>query len=216
MKVNPILGVTFLSRCALLGLLLSASAAPAFGDNFVFDVEYLGDDQTQLVPGSDEPVGQFIEPGDTFQWTIESVVGSYWLVESGGGFFPLMAFSVDPAGARTGDFTLVLRKDGADVFSLVGDDVITQEVHLGTNTVELPTGLMFDEMFLDFELIESISVVDPGFPVDTQIDSRLPIFGAPENNTFSPGIIFVPEPATLTLLAFALAAARMRRGERMP
>ena len=93
------------------GLLLIASfvVAPASGVNFVFDIEYLGNDVTQLAAGSDEPTGTSLDPGDTFQWTLASNDDRFWLVETGGSFFPLMAFFVKPSGIRTGDFSLVLR-----------------------------------------------------------------------------------------------------------
>ena len=165
-----------------------------FGVNFVFDIEYFGNDATQLAPGSDEPTGLLVSPGDSFQWTIAPVDDRYWLVESGGSFFPLMAFNVNPSGSRTGDFDLILRNNGADVFNLMEVDVENQEVHLGTNTVELPIGLEFDEMFLDYSFTSAADIVDPFASVETTIADRLPIFGAPENNTFFPGIVFVPEP----------------------
>lgn len=187
--------------CVCLWGCLTTSSAHA--DNFVFDVEYLGNDMTNLALGSDDPDGQSLEPGDTFQWTIAAQDTHVWDVETAGGFFPLMAFSVNPAGSRIGDFTLALRNNGADVFNLSETAVQTQEVHLGTNTVDLPAGLQFDEMFLDYALTSATEVNPPQDPVTTTLSGRLPIFGAPENNTFSPGIayVLVPEPGALGLLA---------------
>lgn len=193
---------------ALFVVVLVASTANA--DNFVFDIEYLGDDQTSLAPGSDEPDGLSLEVGDTFQWTIASADDRFWLVETGGTFFPLMGINVSPSAVRTGDFSLSLRNDGVEVFAESGVGVTTQEVHLGTNTIVLPTGLLFDEMFLDYELT-AVDPIDPLDPATTILDGRLPIFGAPENNQFSPGIVFVPEPAAALLAALACVGVALRR-----
>lgn len=212
--------ITFLGRArgaASLGFVITAlllgslSPSRAIAANFVFDIEYLGDNMTNLAPGSDEPNGQLLTPGDTFQWTIAPIDNRFWLVESAGSFFPLMAFTVDPSGVRTGDFTLVLRNNGADVFTLSDTAVQVQEVHLGTNAVNLPAGLEFDEMFLDYVLVSAVDLGAPPTDVDTTIVSRLPIFGAPENNGFSPGIVFVPEPMAGLLGALACCGALATR-----
>lgn len=194
----------------LVAALFSLYVTSAVAANFVFDVRYLGNDLTELAPGSDEPIGAMLEVGDTFQWTIAAADDGFWLVETGGGFFPLMAFPVDPGGVRTGDYTLTLSRNGVEVFSESQAGVTTQEVHLGTNTINLIEGLAFDEMFLDYELTAAVDLV-MNDPVSTTIESRLPVFGAPESNPFAPGIVYVPEPAALALLASILGGVLARR-----
>lgn len=181
------------SACLLLAAISPSCANAGLSSFFDFDILYLGDDNTALAPGSDEPDGATLFPGDWFQWTIASADDRFWFVETGGGFFPLMAFSADLPADYVADVTLSLRNDGTEVFSLSESALLTSEVHAGTNTVTLPTGLVFDEMVLDYQLV-SVSPVEPLDPAELILSSRLPIFGAPENNRFAPGIVFVPEP----------------------
>lgn len=106
-----------------------------------------------------------------------------------------MAFTVSDPGVRVGDFSLVLRNNGADVFTLNEVDVTNQEVHLGTNSVVLGAGLAFDEMFLDYSLTSS-KELNSANTIPAPLSGLLPIFGAPED--FS-GIRYVPEPLSASL-----------------
>lgn len=85
-------------------------------------------------------------------------------------------------------------------------------MHVGTNTIELPTGLTFDEMVLEYAL-DAMTPADPNDSADTILPGPLPIFGPPELNPFYPGIVFervddVPEPGLLTLAGVAASHAR--------
>ncbi|MEE9404154.1 MAG: PEP-CTERM sorting domain-containing protein [Algisphaera sp.] len=199
-------------------------STPVWAAHFDFDVVYLGNDLTELAPESNEPIGTSLVPSDTFQWTLTSADDRFWLVETAGNFFPLAGLQVNEQGDRIGDFDLVLRNDGLDVFELSETGALNSKVHIGTNTVALPEGLAFDEMSLFYTLVSAVTVPlddDEGdgggggafFPEDvsTTLRSRVPIFGAPENNQFSPGIVYsVPEPSAL-MLAGAGCLALMRR-----
>ncbi|QDU87205.1 hypothetical protein Pla175_05620 [Pirellulimonas nuda] len=192
---------------------------PLEAANYVFDIQYFGDDVSLVAPGSQDPTGVTLSPGDTFQWTIAAQDNHYWRVDAAVDFFALMAFTVDPDGLRTGDFSLALRNNGADVLNLMQSNEPTSEVHIGTNGVLLPLGLEFDEMFLDYLLVDSVELLenaaDPDnlMQVDTTIQGLLPVLGMPENNEFSPGVVYVPEPgalALITLAALACVAGRRR------
>ncbi len=186
---------------AVASLAMSAQA-----NNYNFDVLYSGNNNAALAIGSDDPVGQSVAATDSFLWTITAQAGAEWQVISTAGYFPLMAFAVNDSGARDGNWTLTLKNNGADVFTTSETNSIQQYVHMGTNTINLTAGLVFDAMELNYTL-NSFTPDDPNYS-DNVIQGLLPIFGAPEMNPYSPGIIYapVPEPSTYALLAAGLAA----------
>lgn len=189
--------------------------------DYVFNVLYAGDGNATLATsGSDNPDGTTLFDGDTFLWTITLTDDRYWEVIAGNdSFFPLMAFAVNEPGLRTGDYTLTLYNDLTEVFSETAFGEPTSQVHLGTNGITLDTGLVFDEMHLSFTLLSAVDLGDPASPSLTTINGLLPVFGAPEQNTYSPGIVLapVPEPdarlmAAAGLLLLGAASRRVRRG----
>jgi hypothetical protein len=208
-------------RCGILigAILTLAVASRSWAtppQSYTFDVLYEGNGLASLAPGSDNPIGTNLLPGDSFVWDIKDQIGAPWTVVTGGSFFPLMAFGVNEVGARFGDFTLTLSLNGASVFTDIETNVENRFVHVGTNSITLPTGLVFDEMNLVYSLTSSsttdISGNPTGDPTNSTINGLLPIFGPPEL-AFAPNIT-VPEPHSVALLALgagAFGAARRRR-----
>ena len=209
--------MTNLNSRLIVGAIVMTSclAVPAFATSYIFNVEYQGAGLASLLPG-DNPVGATLVDGDSFSWNIRAEGTEYWHVTTGGGFFPLMAFGVNEPGTRTGDFTLSLRRNSSEVFSLTETGSNQAWVHMGTNTVDLASGLEFDEMQLDYSLTSAIDNYDPpgnptpptGGPIGSSPTGLLPIFGAPEMNFYSPGIDYVqtavPEPGTWAMLLVGL------------
>jgi hypothetical protein len=183
-----------------------------------FDVNYFGQNQAQLVAGSEDPEGFSLMVGDYFHWSIKADGNGEWRVEQAypGGFFPLMAFATNESGRRTGDFTLKLLNNGAEVFNQSETGSQQAQVHVGTNAIVLASGLVFDQMVLDYQLTSAVTDDQDALPVDTTLRGLLPIFGAPEMNTYYPGIVYapVPEPTVAWLMLAGLAglgfAARRR------
>ena len=175
-------------------------AQPAWAANYTFDVLYSGFGNATLEAGSDDPVGTTLWDGDSFDWTITAQGLASWTVVTGGGFFPLQAFTTYEAGTRTGDFTLTLSNDGAPVYTTSETGAVNNYVHIGTNTINLTSGLVFDQMQLHYTLTTAIEAeehaVDPDNlqPIGSTLGGLLPIFGAPEANIYSPGIIYGPVP----------------------
>lgn len=128
---------------------------------------------------------------------------------------------MDEPGTRVGDFLLVLGFQGTDVFTYSEVGAVNEEVHIGTNAVTLVQGLLFDKISLTYQLNSALeiatSAADPNDlqPITSTPNSLLPIFGAPEMNQFSPGIVYVvPEPSVLLSwvpLAFGWVMLRRRR-----
>lgn len=187
-----------LISAALLGTL----CLPAAAIDYTFNVRYNGNGNSELYGLSDVPEGTLLEIGDSFNWTIKAAGSNVWNVVVGGDAFPLMAFTVAEDGSREGDFTLTLRSAGGDVLSLSEIGSVQGDVHIGTNTVTLPTGLVFDEMNLVYTFTGLTGTT-------TTLNSRLPIFGTPEMNTvaFDGTVIYgpVPEPQTWALLLAGIA-----------
>ena len=148
------------ANALLAGALLLALglAAPVQATDYVFDVLYFGGNVATLDSESDDPTTTSLLPGDNFVWTMTAQENAAWLVETGGSFFTLMAFPVDPEGTRTIDFVLRLLHNGEDVFFFSESEVTNQEVHLGTNGVPLATGLLFDEMRLELSLLDAVEL----------------------------------------------------------
>jgi hypothetical protein len=198
-------------RSLLIALAFSgAVAAPAYASSFNFNVLYSGNGNAALAVGSDDPVGRAISPGDSFLWTITATNGE-WHVDVTRDYFPLMAFPVQGHGERTGDWTLNLLNGGASVFTASdsGPNSIQDFAHMGTNEIGLTSGLVFDDMQLNYTLNGYVPNVPPDGPAGTTIQGLLPYLGAPEQNEAFPGISYVtnpiPEPSTYALMLAGLA-----------
>lgn len=204
-----------LATVASLGL-----SANAHATDYVFDILYSGDGNATLAVGSDDPSGTMLFEGDSFVWTITIADDRYWEVIETKSYFPLMAFATDESGDRIGDFTLKLYMDSAEVFSESLSGEITSSVHVGTNHVFLDAGFTFDAMRLDYTLVSAVEDInaDPPVATTTTLSGVLPIFGAPEQNTFYPGIILapVPEPDTrlMAVAGLLMIGAATRRFKR--
>lgn len=190
----------------LAALALSAAlATSAQAASFDFDILYFGNNVATVAMGSTDPQGQVIADGDSFTWSITAQFGAEWQVQTTRDYFPLMAFTALGCGTRTGDWTLTLSNNGASVYSQSASGDVQRCVHMGTNGITLNSGLVFDKMHLSYTLATYVpDNVDDTAP--NTINSRLPIFGAPEMNPFYPGIIYgpIPEPGTLAMLAAGL------------
>ena len=172
--------------------LLGVPTAQAASDNFF--VQYSGSGVASLASGSDDPNIVSLNPTDSFNWTITADPSEYWRVDTTAGYFPLMALLTPEAGSRTGNFTLDLLRNGSNVFSSTETDAVNEEVHVGTNTISLNAGLQFDQMSLAYFLSSAVDLNDPSIDVQTPLSGLLPIFGAPEQNKFFPGISYVEAP----------------------
>jgi len=142
-------------------------ASAAWAADYQFHVIYSGDGVTTLAPDSQDPTASVLVAGDTFIWTISAIDGYQWSVLSGGSVFPMMAFGVSEAAERTGDFEFQLFNDGLEVLNVSEMASSQSLVHMGTNAIDLPTGLVFDFWQLSYALtsaIEVASVPDPDNP----------------------------------------------------
>ncbi len=193
-------------------LILSLAVGSLLGGNLQaqqsYNVNYFGGGIATLASGSDNPVGYSVMPGNSFFWSITAQNSAYWSVFDGGDFFPFMAFGVNEAGIRTGNYQLSLFRNGMDVFSQAINGAENNYIHLGTNTVSLVTGFTFDRMELNYQLLSATDTL--GANIGSTITGLLPVFGAPEINQYYPGIAYmsasttVPEPTTTAMLVIGL------------
>ena len=195
---------------------VSLLASTAWSANYQFDVTYLGGGASVLEPSGQDPLDATLVAGDTFTWTISARDNYQWTVLNGGDVFPMMAFGIEESAQRTGSFEFQLFNDGVETFSRIETDSVQSLVHMGTNTISLPTGLVFDFMRLNYSLTSAIAVTteeDPanpgsfidvlGGPTTSSPNTRLPIFGMLDNTQVanSSTTIFapVPEPTSVAL-----------------
>ncbi len=209
-----------------LALLAAAGAAsvPAWSAAYEFNVLYLGQGEATLVAGSTDPRSVTLVEGDSFAWTVSAQPGRTWTVLAGGTVFPMFALGVNEPADRTGDFVFTLTNQGTTVLTQSETASVQSEVHMGTNTVTLTTGLVFDRLHLAYSLttVAGISVVpDPdndgasitvrGGPVGSTPTGLLPIFGMLDatttGNTSTTVYGPVPEPATWALWLVGVGAA---------
>jgi PEP-CTERM motif len=213
----------------------SLAASAAWSADYQFDVIYSGGGIAAVAPGSQDPLAATLQPGDTFTWTISALGNNQWTVLNGGDVFPMMAFGMEESADRTGDFQFNLLNNGLVVFSKTETGSVQSLVHMGTNSITLPTGLVFDRWQLQYELTSAIEVIseeDPenpgtfidtrGGPTSSSPNTLLPIFGIVDNtlvaNTSTTIFGPVPEPSTWALwlagvAGLGVASRRKARGQ---
>jgi len=184
---------------AVLGVVLALAATPpSQAALYNFDVLYSGGGVASLVAGSNNPTAVNLASGDNFNYRLIASGSDFWSVISGGSFFPLFSLpTLNDSGTRTANFTLTLSLDGATQFVFSEFGITNSFVHIGTNTVDLATGLQFDQMFLEYNLLSSTNV-------NNRPTSLLPWPGQAPEQFFANRIAYnvgqVPEPASLVLL----------------
>jgi len=189
--------------CSFAALLAGAAIAtqPAAATNYTFDVLYSGDDSAALALGSDDPLATTLNPGDSFTYSLTATGDGEWHTIAAADIFPLFALYVLGPGIRVGDFTLNLEQNGVSVFSYSETGASNSEVHLGTNTVSIPSGLTFNAWVLT-DTNTSMTELDGITDTTSTPQSLLPWPGeAPE--IYSPQAITygtVPEPSTWAMM----------------
>jgi hypothetical protein len=194
-----------LAGVAAAALWLAAGAANA--NTYDFGVTYSGGGVAALDGGSDDLLNTTMMTGDNFTYTLSAAGAGEWTSLTSSGIFPFLALSISEADTRTNDFTIELRNNGVSVFTHSEAGAINSFAHLGSNTVSLTSGLVWDQWIL------TSNIVDAG---PSTAASLLPWPGnGPE--IFSPDAISysagVPEPATWSLIicGFGMAGAMLRR-----
>jgi hypothetical protein len=195
------LAAILLAAVAAVGGATTASAA-----SYLFEVEWDGS-TASLLPGSDDPLSTTLVDGDDFTYSLLAAPGFAWSTLAAGDLFPLMGLPVNEAGDRVVDFSLDFLLMGSSVYSI--SEIGSQQsfVHIGTNTISFPGGLVIDQFLLKATLIQA---TEPGGSnaVDTTFADIVPVFGTPDQSRFDPqdAMAFgpvnsaVPEPSTWALL----------------
>lgn len=183
---------------------LSSAKAAVIYD---FDVTYDGT-STTLDAGSDNPIGTELFGGDRFNYNVGAASNDFWKVDTGGNFFPFLAFLGSSSNNFNFDLSLLL--GGAQQFSTSGSDLNQCCAHIGTNAVFLPTGLEFDEMILDYELIATLGSVTSSRIGDYFWRTPEEFLGISYiDNPASPA--HVPEPSSIALLFLGLCGCFFAR-----
>jgi hypothetical protein len=199
-----------LALCATAVLALAGTAQAA---NYTFNVLYSGGGVAALAPGSDDPLSTVLATGDSFTYRLTATGDDAWTVLTDNGVFPRFAMSgsfyigPDPAVYYPVDYLLTLNDDAAPVFSF-GESTFNCCAHVGTNTLALPTGLVFDEWVLTVT-IGATTNVDPFYSL-LPWPGQAPELYSPNDLSYSGN---VPEPASWTMMiaGFGLVGAAVRR-----
>lgn len=199
---------------AALSITVSVQAAAVYD----FDIEWNGS-VVSLDAGSDDPIGQVLFDGDSFNYNVQTAGNDYWKVDITQGYFPFLAFAIAESADRTATVSLNLLLDGISQFTSGPSGIVNSFVHMGTNTVSLTSGLMFDEIILDYSLTSAIANESPpGLPPEEQIPTTSTITSYrfnPQHSIpggFTDGISYnreptgsIPTPASLALFGLGLA-----------
>jgi hypothetical protein len=192
---------------ASVALLLSAGQAAAA--SYAFEVFYYGEGAVVLA-GDDDPMAVTLQNGDSFTYVLMAAGTGEWEKISSASIFPQFSL-FGPFFETSQTFTLDLLNNGSVVFSF-SEQAFNCCGHLGTNTVTIPLGLVFDTWSLAVE-IETTGATGPA-------QSLLPWPGqAPE--IYKPNDLVyradvggvIPEPATWAMMiaGFGLVGGALRR-----
>ena len=184
-------------------LLFSQKAeAASFNFNYTFDGTSISQNA-----GSDTADGTSLSVGDNFLLTVSAAANDFWKVESDYSDFVPLSYVLTESAFRTASITTTWLLDGVIQETLV-ETAFQGEVHVGAQSWNLLTGLMFDEVIIDwtFDAIDNLAstVISESSPdiFEPFGDPGAPFFRASEisyNNMAA-----VPLPAGLSLMLGAL------------
>lgn len=180
------------------------------GTATTFEFEITVDGTTPSVdPGSLDPVGVSMVPGDSFLLDLHASPNSFWRVNAETSqVFPL-SFIVSPSGDRLANVVSSFQRNGVEVANIAKSGITQSQVHIGAENWTLPAGLEFDTVLMNYDLLDAVEL-GGGNTVDTIIQGRPFLFGdisSDERPFFRhPNVAFItiPEPTTLAVLTVGL------------
>lgn len=205
-------------------LLLTAATAlagiqVAHATGYSIDMTFDGTDIT-LDGGSTDPIGLELFDSDTFNLELRASNDDCWRVDNDiSGFFVPLTFGLQDSGERYANIVTSFYLDGTEILSarITDINVLQETVHVGAQSWDLSSGLEFDAVFMDYELVSSTADTVISDPLT---DDYFNSFGSSDRPFFRHSSISyvtksssVPDGgATAALLGLSLAGLlRMQR-----
>lgn len=202
-----------LLKSFLTGILCLCAPA-AFAATYTYDVTYDGVSAIAGI-GSDTIDGSTFDAGDSFDLTLSTAGDDYWSVDGtfDAVFVPL-SFLVEDSGTRTADIVTTFYLDGVEVAQIVDTGVSQEFNHIGAQTWTLVSGLEFDEVVMNYDLVASTATTV--ISSDSDIfegfgGSNSPFYTSPNIGYNQAAVVPLPAGLPLALTALGLLGIVSRR-----
>lgn len=198
--------LAFLCTLALIAVAHTVHAGAIYN----FDVTFNG--VSPSVDASSDPIsGTNLLVGDSFNLDIHAAGNDFWKVTGNISSFLEATFVISQGAVRTGNAITTFYLDGVQVNQINELGITEQSVHMGNQIFNVASGLQFDQLVVDFQLLGSTNPSGNTIASSPDIIAFSPFF-RDSNISY---VHSVPEPTSLTLFAFGgLGVVALRRRQR--